>query len=335
MNMRNLLFFIITLAVVVTAWKASQTSKPTTEIDARLLYPSLNERINEIRRFSISTAKSKTQLELKGSEWVVANRDSYPANFSAVKSTLLHLAATRIVEEKTSDPANYATIGVNQPDDDGSESVLIEIRDAADAIVASLIIGKERTANSLNIPNYFARDPNDATALLVQGDLKMSDDPIKWMDTSVVNVSTERVQSVTIERPGETVVQLSKAALSDNFFELAGIPDGFTAASRATVSSVGAVLLGVRFQDVMTSDIVSGLKPNVSATVRTFDGLVATIELFDVNEKRVSRFHFSFDQHLVAATPAPESSTKEPDPIDEKGSKPDTKQSVEDEVETE
>ncbi|MFT4583223.1 MAG: hypothetical protein ACI915_002609 [Gammaproteobacteria bacterium] len=332
MNMRNLLFFIITLGVVVAAWKASQNDVPTTEISTRLLYPSLNERINEVRKFSISTAKSSTQLELSGTQWVVANRDNFPANFSAVKSTLLNLATTRIVEKKTSDPTNYATLGVNQPDDDGSESVLIEIRDSADAIAASLIIGKERTANSLDIPNYFARRPNDTTALLVRGDLKMSDDPVKWMDTSVVNVSTERVQSVTIDRPDEPAIQLSKATQSDNFFELAGIPEGFTSVSHSTVSSVGAVLLGVRFQDVMASDSVSGLAPSVSAIVRTFDGLVATVDLFEVDEKKLSRFQFSFDPNLVVATQAPTSSTEEQDANDGKDSEPDETLSVEDEV---
>ncbi|MFT4561354.1 MAG: hypothetical protein ACI9BW_001095 [Gammaproteobacteria bacterium] len=331
MNMRNLLFFIITLAVVVTAWQASQNGAPTTEISTRLLYPSLSEGLNEVRRFSILTAKNNTQLERQGTQWVVANRDNFPANFSAVKSTLLNLSTSRILEEKTSNPMNYSKIGVNRPDDDGSESVLIEIHDAANQTVASLIIGKERSANKLDTPNYFARESEVATALLVQGDLKMSDDPIKWMDTSVVNVSTERVQSVTIERPNETVVNLSKAAQSDNFFELAAIPDGFTAVSRATVSSVGAVLLGVRFQDVMTRDIVSELKPEVSAIVRTFDGLVATIDLFDVDEKKVSRFRFGFDQNLIASAPAP--STEEPQENDQSDNEADEKLSVEDEVE--
>ena len=108
----------------------------------------------------------------------------------------------------------------------------------------------------------------------------------------------ERSHDAPAESPP---VVISKARVEDNFFTLAGTPDGFVEKSRAIVSSLGALLLDVKFEDVASENETSGKLPASTARVRTFDGLVAHLECFKLDDKQYVRFHFEFDPAGVVA----------------------------------
>ena len=125
MNKRNLAIAIATILVVVLAWKTSQQRAPTTEITSARLYPDLIEQLNDIVHVSIETAETATALAKSDGGWVVANRDDFPAEFSAIKLTLLNLAETIVLDKKTSKPENYAKLGVSGIEDEAGDSVLV------------------------------------------------------------------------------------------------------------------------------------------------------------------------------------------------------------------
>ena len=60
--------------------------------------------LNNITRVSIKTAKNSTELVKSANDWVVSNRDNFPAQFTAVKNALLSVANTQIIEEKLRNP---------------------------------------------------------------------------------------------------------------------------------------------------------------------------------------------------------------------------------------
>jgi len=299
MNKRNLAIAIATILVVVLAWKTSQQRAPTTEITSARLYPDLIEQLNDIVHVSIETAENATALAKSDGGWVVANRNDFPAEFSAIKLTLLNLAETIVLDKKTSKPENYAKLGVSGIEDEAGDSVLVRVQNRDGAELAALFIGKERSAATLGSPNYYVRKADEATALLVEGELDVSADPQQWMDTDLVNIATDRVRRVTINRNQETPIVVSKEKRSDNFFALQGIPTGFTSKSRAVASSRGALLLGVKFQDVAAGQNIEGLIPRTIAEVETFDGLVATLEQFDYQEYVYIRLRFNFNPDIV------------------------------------
>jgi hypothetical protein len=299
MSSRKLTIIIATIIIVIAAWNVSQKKAPTTKMAADRLYPQLLDRLNDAQRVSIKTARNLTELTHGKEGWVVANRDNFPANFATVKDTLLNLAAATVIEEKTSKPDNYGKLGVAGIEAEKSPSVLIEVSSTDAAPFAALIIGNKRTSNQQEIPSYFVRKADGDTALLVKAELMISDDPLKWMDTSVLSVVTERVRSVTISRAERTSIVVSKEKRGDNFFSLQKIPTGFVPTSRATVSSLGSLLLDVKFQDVLAATRVLKLAVETTATVQTFDGLVATLERIEADDKIVVRYSFAFDPEIV------------------------------------
>ena len=304
MSTRNLIIAIATIAVVVVAWKISQQKAPETELVAHRLYPELIDQLNDANRVSIKTVENNTELAKLNDQWVVANRDNFPAEFADVKSALLNLAQVSVIEQKTSTPDLYEKIGVAGIEQQGSKSILVHVEDANGGELASILIGNERSGNNLETPNYYVRKANDAVALLVEGDLDIDDEPREWMNTDVVNVAAKRVRKVTVNRTDETPIVASKESHNDPYLALEGIPTGFIATSRSSVSAFGGLLLNLKFENVAAAAKVDELQPRTVAEVQTFDGMVATVEQFDVDEDVYIRFRFAFNPDIVVAPQA-------------------------------
>jgi len=303
MNSRNVIIAVITAVIVVVAWQTSQKNAPTTELVSERLYPDLIERLNDVQSVKIQSAASITELVRSGENWVVANRDNFPATFATVKNTLINLADATVIEEKTSKPERYARIGVGDISEPDSKAVRLEIDAGSGDQLATVLIGNERSGSQLNARQFYVRKTDAAAALLVEGELNVKDDPADWMDSAVVNVATARVRQVSITPADGPQVVVTKQKAGDNFFTLSDIPTGFEAKSRSVVSSLGAMLLDVKFDNVAAQSRVGASSPIATAEVRTFDGLIGTMERFELDGESFVRFRFAFDEAGIVADP--------------------------------
>jgi hypothetical protein len=306
MNTRTIIFLLVTVAIVSVAWKLTQEKAPITEITATHLYPELLDRVNLAQRITVKSAAHEVVLANPDGAWVVENRANFAAESSKVKRLLLELAALKVVESKTSKPERYARIGVEGLAAEKSQSTVVTVQSDDTVPLVELIVGNRRAGRALGDESHFMRKVGAAGALLVGGDFDVNADPLDWLDASVVNIPTQRVRQVTIDRPPEQPIMVSKASPKENFFELRNIPDGYEPKSRATISSLGGILLDVKFRDVATSSAVANMVPRTIVTVETFDGLAATIEQFDVEEKVLLRFAFNYNADDVYQAPVEE-----------------------------
>jgi hypothetical protein len=329
--MRTLFFFVAAVAIVGIAWNVSRDSAPDSEISTNLLFPELLESVNDVNRMSIVSATTNVELARSNSGWVVSNRDDFPADISKVRSTLLALSQTTALENKTSKPERYGKIGVNMPDSADSDSRLINVFTADETKLAALIIGNKRSASQPGEAQYFVRQTDSETALLVQGNLELNADPIQWMDTDIVDIPAERVRSVTIGQNEATPIVVSKQNARENFYSLANIPAGFTETSRSVVSSFGALLLGVRFDNVFSADKFDGKPVRSTSVLETFDGLRATIEQYDHEDSVVTRVRFAYDPELVEPIePLPEEDPESENKASESTTEPSVENAVDD-----
>lgn len=307
MNTRNIIIALVTVVVVLTAWQTSREKAPATSIHSENLYPGLIEQINDVAGVTIRSAEATTELSRNRDEWVVANRDNFPATFANVKNTLLNIANATVVERKTANPERYGQIGVADVDNADSEATLVEIRDGADSTLASLLIGNERSGSQLNARQYYVRKSGEPGALLVEGELNVSAQPQDWVDPDVVNVDAKRVRKVTITAADGSAIVVSKEKPADNFFSLENVPEGFTAKSRSVISSLGAVLLDVKFENVAAAARVANVEPVSTAEIRTFDGLVVNASRYALDDEHFVRFAFAFDPASVVTSEPPAS----------------------------
>ncbi|MGO9332265.1 MAG: hypothetical protein ACLQJ0_29715 [Steroidobacteraceae bacterium] len=79
-----------------------------------LLLPKLREELNGVSAVTIRKGAAKPTVSLRHSadQWTVAELDNYPADSLKLRRLLLALSEARLTEEKTSNPASYPIIGV-------------------------------------------------------------------------------------------------------------------------------------------------------------------------------------------------------------------------------
>ncbi len=296
MNKTLLGTLLLALALGGLAWKISVDKAPQTDITRTALYVGLLEQLNDVTRVELRGPKSTTTLKRSSGQWTVANRDNFPADGKAVKRLLLQLADFEIVEAKTSLPDNYARIGVAEPGD-GSDSLQVELFGATDNKLLAIIVGHARDSGQKK--QRYVRRVGEAQSWLVTGNLDGTAEPITWLDARIADVDTTRVRRVAITPKDGPAVVIEKAQPKDNFYDLKNVPSGRVARSKSLVSSLGAVLLDLRFNSVAAAAPYAEAKPLRRTIVETFDGLRAQIDEFETDGKTYARFDFDYDATLV------------------------------------
>ncbi len=310
MNNKLLGALVLAVVLVAMAWKVSTDKAPQTEVTRAALYVGLLDQLNEVARIELRTAKEHTTLRREGEQWMVASLDNFPAEPAAVKRLLLGLADLQIVETKTSLPENYARIGVADAGD-GSDSLQVELHDAKDARLLAVLVGHKREGGQQS--QRYVRRVGEPQSYLVNGKVDVSADAITWLDAHIVDIDTARVRRVTIAPGDGAAVTIVKNKALDNFFELKDVPAGKVPRSKALVSSLGSLLLDLRFTHVAAAAGFADAKPLRQTTVQTFDGLVVHIDEFEADGKRYARFDFAYDASLVDATAAGEAAAVKAD----------------------
>ena len=296
--MNKTMFGALLLAVALggLAWKISVDKAPQTELTRGALYVGLLDKLNDVTRIELRAAKSTTTLNRSAEQWTVANRDNFPSNGKAVKRLLLQLADLEIVEAKTRLPDNYARIGVAEPGA-GSDSLQVELYGAKDEKLLALIVGHGRDGGQKK--QRYVRRAGEQQSWLVNGPLEGTADPITWLDARIADVDTARVHRVEITPNEGPAVVIEKARPQDNFFDLRNVPSGRVARSKSLVSSLGALLLDLRFNGVAAAAPYAQAKPQRRTIVQTFDGLLAQVEEFETDGRTYARFDFNYDPKLV------------------------------------
>ncbi len=112
MSRRTLILLLTALLVLaVLALVAGPGSHSGS--DEQLLYPDLRAQLNDVRQIVVRGPGNQliATLERREARWIVVER-GYPADTGRIRETLLALAEARIVEEKTSTPALYDRLAV-------------------------------------------------------------------------------------------------------------------------------------------------------------------------------------------------------------------------------
>lgn len=316
MKSRNLMMLGLVAIVGLGAWQVSQRKTPTTELSSSPLYPGLLERVNEASRVTVSAPDGSVTVTRKGEAWQVTEFDGYPADVARVRRAILQLAELRILEAKTSRADRYTDIDVEDRTAPGSKSKSVKLTLGADEIAVDLLVGKTRPARAMSAPGHYVRRAGEERAYLVEGELELGATPLEWLDSSVVNLPVERVRQVTIRPAGDTAIIVAKSRPEDQLYDLANVPADHEVRARATVSSMGGLLLDARLEKVIRADKLTAQAPDAVATVETFDGLTATVSRYLFEDKPYVTLAFAHtpEKAVTPPTPAPAEEGKGQEP---------------------
>lgn len=264
MTPRRLAVLVSAALVVLLAglWLTSQRNTATTARVGSPVLPQFEALLNEINRVRIE-AKGDAATLVRGADgWIVEERE-FRADPVKLRRLLLDLSNLHVIEEKTSDPARYAQIGVEDPAPDATGTRIVA--STADTGFA-LLVGKVADATSV-----YVRLPDSAQSLLAAPRIVADADPKHWIDTALVDLPADRVRSVDVTPATGPAWHASRDAAIEALV-LQDLPKGTVQRSPDGVTPVAALLGNLHAEDARAAPAAGGT-PGPRVLVRTFDGV--------------------------------------------------------------
>ena len=139
--------------------------------------------------------------------WGLADRGGYPVQETKLRGMLTALTELRLVEQRTADPTQFATLGVEDPSGPRTPTRICcacWMRRASRSL--ALIVGHRRVRTGGNVPDeVYVRRPGDNQSWLAEGSLEVDADPQLWLDRDIMNIDHSRIAKVAVTRGGATL----------------------------------------------------------------------------------------------------------------------------------
>ena len=261
------------------------------------VFPDLKAALGEVEEIRLSKGDgSRTTLHKGPSSkdnggWMVVERQ-YPADGSRVRELVMNLVAMKVIERKTSDPANYVKLGVEAPDKPTAASTLLEV--VAGKKTWSLIVGKGAEGRAL-----YVRKPGEAASALAEPGVSADPDQKRWVDRAIIDLPGANVHDISVKPAAGPAYLLTRARRGDANLALSPVPKGRTAASAMSIDAQGDALVAFNFDDVRPVSAAASA-PTDQATYRSFDGSVLEFSGRRDGPKTYVRVNASHDPALAA-----------------------------------
>jgi hypothetical protein len=245
-----------------------------------LFLPQLARSLGTVSEIELQkgTPTPAVTLQRAGEQWSVAQRTGYPADAAKVHKLLLSLADAKIVEEKTSNPANFPLIGVEDPAKPGAGGTQITLttQDGKHSVIVGKPIGE----------GNFARRGGDDHSFTVEPGITADVEPKAWIDSRLLDVPVAQIQSVAEKfatGPGYSVHRLKPG---EDGFALDGAPPaGRKLIDAQGLAPSGSALAGLSADDVAAASSIDFSKSS-QAIFTLADGNVVTVTGTAADDKR-------------------------------------------------
>jgi hypothetical protein len=296
---------VLGVIALVGGWFLGTATTPpgrTTITAGGLMFPGLAPQLHDAAKVEITHQDNVTVIEKRpDGGWGVASMHDYPIQETKLRSLLTGLTELRLAEPRTSDPAEFARLGVDDPKTKGSSADLLRIMDAGGKPLVALIVGHRRVRSQANVPDeIYVRRPDENQSWLAEGTLQVDADASQWLDRNILNIAHERIASVTATRvgAGEAAPPLAFGQVDGKF----GLtqPAEHPKLEDYKVDEVGRALEQLTFQAVRADADAPGSEAG-HAVFTTNDGLVVNVTTLHADNDVWTRFAISKTDDKVKA----------------------------------
>ena len=318
------------LAISAALFLSAQRNR-TPDAHGGALLPSLAGELNTVTSLSVrrGSVTPTVTVHEQGGRWTVVERADYPADVSKLRKLLQALSDAKITEEKTSNPASFPVIGVEDPALPGSTGAEISIvaRDGKHAVVIGKPVGE----------GNFARRGGENTSYSVEPAISFEAEPRYWIDAKLIDIAAPDIQSIEVKPAAGAAYTIHRAAANPaatanpaaaatanhaavaaakpaaaspgttnpagtefaQTFILDGVPPGRKAADYALLAPSRSTLSGLTADDVASVSSIDFSKPTVAAVTLT-DSNVITLTGSVIGDKHWIQLQASKDAALNA-----------------------------------
>lgn len=109
-----------------------------------LYFPGLKDKINEVSLIKISQSGESFEIVRKDDEWLLKNKDNFPADNNKVKTNLIAASNAIKIEPKTQREHLFAKLHLENPSSVNAKSYLMQLYNDDNNVLASVIVGKRK-----------------------------------------------------------------------------------------------------------------------------------------------------------------------------------------------
>lgn len=231
--------------------------------------PDFTADMPQIRTITITTASGSYNLVRKGNLWVIPERNDYGVAPESLATLAKGLADLSYKAARTSDPAQFARLGVDEPGPK-SDSVLVSLKGASSQLLSSLYLGQKGDA-------IFVRKAGSNDVFEAQGKLPELSTLRFWLDLKVIDITAETIASVSGQHG------------KDAPFDIVRRPDGGFApvggAANVTATTCAIALTKWTPLDVMAASSLTG-EPIASHITNLRDGTSIRTQAYEESGRK-------------------------------------------------
>jgi Domain of unknown function (DUF4340) len=136
----------------------------------------------------------------------------------------------------------------------------------------NLIVGK-----NAGMKGSYVRRAGEATSWLTSENIEAPTPAHDWLQSSILDIGADRVQSATVTVSGGKPYTLAKSARADADFKIEGLPKS-KEPDTVAANNIATALAGLTLAEVRPAQEFAADKPAAHATFKTFDGLVVDLD---------------------------------------------------------
>lgn len=260
------LFIAALLIIAVAFWVSSRGHRSDMAVAGQPVLDGLKASVNDVTELHISKGDgTRVTLKKLPDAWQVAERE-YTADSGKVRKLLLDLGSLQVVEEKTSDPASYDRIGVEDVKGAKAAGTLIEA--VTPKKTYSVIVGR-----SAGMKSSYVRVSTAPKSYLGSPQITADANPKQWLQRDVLDIPEARIREVALTPGSGPTYTVAREKKEQTDFTVANVPKGRELSAPTAGNAVAGELVSFTLDDVRKApaDNTSGGAP--ITTFRTFDGL--------------------------------------------------------------
>jgi hypothetical protein len=256
----------------------------------------LKAAVNDVTELRLAKGDG-THVTLKKTpaSWDVVERE-YPADSGKVRKLLLDLGSLQVVEEKTSDPASYDRLGVE--DVKSAKATGTRVEAVTPKKVYGVIIGRFAGTKST-----YVRATDAPKSFLASPSITADANPKQWLERDLLDIPEARIKDVAIKAASGPEYSVSREKKEQTDFSVSNIPKGRELTAPSAGNTVAGELASFTLDDVRK--LPADAKPEGTATFHTFDGL----ELQVAGQKDGDRRYISITPRSTAKETESEAQT--------------------------
>ena len=287
------------IVAVGGGWYFGAGSTPAEQVaGGQLMFPDLAPRLRDAVKIEILHQGKQTVIERRpNGGWGIASMHGYAVQNAKLNGLFAGLTELRLTEPRTTDPAMFARLGVDDPNAAASTANLLRVLDASEKPILAVIVGHRRVRSQANAPeDVYVRRPDDNQSWLAEGTLPVDADASAWLDRDVINIGHDRVATVVV---GDHALTFARV---DGKFGLSQ-PAEHPKLEDYKIDDVARGLETLTLQQVRAdADSAEALGAEVGHSVfTTDDGLAVTVALFHADKDVWARFAVSVSSEKVQA----------------------------------